>query len=268
MTRIERRDVLKLAAATGAAALTASLPAAAQGAPKTFVLVHGAWHGGWCWQRVADRLRAAGHKVFTPTQTGLGERSHLLSKDITLDTFTQDVVNVIEFEELSDVILVGHSFGGSPISSTAERMPDRIRHLVYLDALMLEGGQSPSGVLPPDVVAARQKAAQESSGGVSLPVPPPSAFGVSDPQDTEWLKRRLRPHPLGTYTSPLNIKGPVGNNLPRTYIVCTNPIYPPLEASRTWVKKQQGWNWLEIATGHDAMVTAPDELTKMLIAIA
>ena len=264
---MDRRDVLKLAAATGAAALTPSLPAAAQSTPKTYVLVHGAWHGGWCWRRVADRLRAAGHRVFTPTQTGLGERSHLLSKDITLDTFTQDVVNVIEFEELSDVILVGHSFGGSPISGAAERVPEKIKHLVYLDAFILEGGQSPFDVLPRDIVTSRQKAAQESSGGLSTPVPPPSSFGVSDPHDADWLKRHLRPQPLGTYTSPLNIKGPVGKNLPRTYVMCTNPIYPVLEASRTWVKKQQGWNWLEIATGHDAMVTAPDELARMLIAI-
>ncbi len=265
---MQRRDVLKTMAIAGLAAGASGAAATAQTAAQTFVLVHGAWHGGWCWSRVADRLRAAGHRVFTPTQTGLGERKHLLSKDITLDTFTTDIANVIEAEELTNIVLVGHSFGGLAISGVADAMPDRIRHLVYLDALMVEGGKSPFDSLPPDIVAARRKAAEESSGGLSLPNPPPSAFGVSDAKDSEWVKRRLTPHPLGTYTSTLNIKGPVGNNLPRTYIHCTDPVYAALQGSRNWVKAQPGWRWAEIATGHNAMVMAPDELTSMLIGVS
>jgi pimeloyl-ACP methyl ester carboxylesterase len=264
---MKRRDVLKTMAIAGLAATAGEAAATAQAKAQTFVLVHGAWHGGWCWSRVADRLRSGGHQVFTPTQTGLGERKHLLSKDITLDTFTKDIVNVIEAEELSNVILVGHSFGGLAISGVADAIPDKIRHLVYLDSLMVEGGKKPFDSLPPDVVAARLKAAEETSGGLSLPAPPPSAFGVSDAKDTDWVKRRLTPHPLGTYTSTLNIKGPVGNNLPRTYIHCTNPSYAALQASRDWVKAQQGWRWADISTGHDAMVMAPEELTKMLIGV-
>src|SRR5258705_105965 len=220
---MQRRDILKTMAIAGLAAGAGGTAAKAQTAAQTFVLVHGAWHGGWCWSRGADRLRAAGRQGFTPTQTGLGERKHLLSKDITLDTFTKDIFNVIEAEELSNVILVGHSFGGLSISGIADAMPDKIRHLVYLDSLMVEGGKSPFDNLPPDIVAARRKAAEETSGGLSLPAPPPSVFGISDAKDTDWVKRRLTPHPLNTYTSPLNIKGPVGNNLPRTYIACTNP---------------------------------------------
>ncbi|HET6838941.1 MAG TPA: alpha/beta fold hydrolase [Bradyrhizobium sp.] len=264
---MKRRDVLRTMAIAGFAAGAGGGAATTQTAGQTFVLVHGAWHGGWCWSRVADRLRASGHQVFTPTQTGLGERKHLLSKDITLDVFVKDIVNVIEAEELSNVILVGHSFGGLAISGVADAMPDKIRHLVYLDSLMVEGGRSPFDGLPPDVVAARRKAAEESSGGLSLPTPPPSAFGVSDAKDSEWVKRRLTPHPLGTYTSPLNIKGPVGNNLPRTYIACTSPSYAALENSRKWVKAHAGWRWAEIATGHNAMVMAPDELTRMLVGL-
>ena len=167
---MKRRDVLKTMAIAGLAAGAGDTVAKAQSAAQTFVLVHGAWHGGWCWSRVADRLRAAGHQVFTPTQTGLGERKHLLSKDITLDTFTKDIVNVIEAEELSNIVLVGHSFGGLAITGTADAMPERIRHLVYLDSLMVEGGKSPFDSLPPDVVAARRKAADETSGGLSLPI--------------------------------------------------------------------------------------------------
>ena len=264
---MKRRDVLKTMAIAGLAAGAGGGAATAQAGAQTFVLVHGAWHGGWCWSRVADRLRASGHQVFTPTQTGLGERKHLMSKDITLDVFVKDIANLIEAEELSNVVLVGHSFGGMAISGVADAMPDKIRHLVYLDSLMVEGGKSPFDGLPPDVVAARRKAAEESSGGLSLPAPPASAFGVSDPKDAEWVKRRLTPHPLGTYTSPLNIKGPVGNNLPRTYIACTNPSYAALENSRKWVKAQTGWRWAEISTGHNAMVMQPEELTRMLISL-
>jgi pimeloyl-ACP methyl ester carboxylesterase len=267
-TIIERRDVLKTMAIADSAAGASRTAASAQTAAQTFVLVHGAWHGAWCWSRVADRLRSTGHQVFTPTQTGLGERKHLLSRDITLDTFTKDIANVIEAEELSDIVLVGHSFGGLAISGVADAMPDRIRHLVYLDSLMVEGGKRPFDSLPPDVVAARMKAAEDSSGGVSLPNPPPSAFGVSAANDIDWVKRRLTPHPLGTYTSALNIQGPVGNNLPRTYIHCTDPSYAALQGSRNWVKAQPGWRWADIATGHDAMVSAPDELARMLIGVS
>ena len=258
----------KAVTVAGFAAGSASGVEVVQTSRQTFVLVHGAWHGGWCWSRVADRLRAAGHRVFTPTQTGLGERRHLLSKDITLDTFAIDITNVIEAEELDDIVLVGHSFGGNAISGVADRMRERIRHLVYLDSLMIEGGKAPFDNLAADVVVARRQAAEESSGGLSLPNPPPSAFGVLDTADAEWVKRRLTPHPLSTFTSKLNIKGPVGNNLPRTYIHCTNPSYNALQASRDWVKAQAGWRWTEIATGHDAMVSAPDELTHLLISVS
>jgi pimeloyl-ACP methyl ester carboxylesterase len=241
--------------------------AKAQSGLRTFVFVHGAWHGGWCWARVAGKLRAAGHKVFTPTQTGLADRKHLLSKDITVETFTLDVTNLIEAEELSDVVLVGHSFGGVAISGTADIIPQRIKHLIYLDALVIEGGKTPFEGMEADVTE-RRRLAEETSGGLSLPAPPPSVFGVTEAKDADWLKRQMTPHPFNTCISPLNIKGPVGNNLPRTYIACTNPSFAVLEPTRRWVKAQQGWQWREIPCGHDAMVTAPDELTSLLTAIA
>lgn len=249
---------------------SAQAPAGGGGTGKTYVLLHGAWHGGWCWRPVADALRAAGHRVLTPTQTGLGERRHLLSRDITLDTFVADLTNLIEAEELTDAILVGHSFGGLAISGAADRMPERIRHLVYLDSLILEGGQSPFSVLPPEVVAARRRLVAEQGDGIAIPPAPVSAFGIpEDHPRAGWVRRRLTPHPAGTYESPLRLANPVGNGLPRSYIACTAPIYAPLEGVRQWVRRQPqpGWNWIEIATGHDAMVTAPEELARMLAAI-
>jgi len=118
---------------------------------RTYVLVHGAWHGGWCWRDVAALLRAQGHRVTTPTLTGLGERRHLMSRDITLDTFVADILNHIEAEELDDIILVGHSHAGIAISGVADRIPERIRHLVYLDAVILESGVTAFDMLPPEV---------------------------------------------------------------------------------------------------------------------
>jgi pimeloyl-ACP methyl ester carboxylesterase len=230
---------------------------------KTFVLVHGAWHGGWCWEHVAALLRSRGHAVLTPTQTGLGERSHLLSTSITLDTFVADVANVLTWEDLSDVVLVGHSFAGSTISGVADRMRERVRELIYVDAAVLENGQTPFSKLPKDVVEARTKAAQQSSGGLSLPVPPASAFGVTDANQAAWLEARLTPHPFSTFVSPLNLAYKAGNGLPATYIVCTEPLYAPLQASRDWVQRR-GWTMREIRSGHDAMVTAPEALADML----
>ena len=234
----------------------------------TFVLVHGAWHGGWCWSRVADRLRAAGHRVFTPTCTGLGERAHLLSRDITLDTFVADGVGLVEAEELDDIVLVGHSFGGLTVSGVADHMPDRIRHLVYLDAALVQSGACAFDALPPAIVAARREAAEASSGGLSLPCPPPSAFGVLDTADAAWLTRRLSPHPFSTFVSPLSIRNPLGNGVARTYVACTAPVYAPLNGVKAWVRAQSGWGWREMDAGHDAMVSAPDIVARLLVELA
>lgn len=230
---------------------------------KTFVLLHGAWHGGWCWKRVADPLRADGHAVCTPTQTGLGERSHLLSNALTLDVFVQDLVNVLEFEDLRDVILVGHSFGGIAVSGAADRVPQRIRHLVFLDSLLVESGQSPFSVVPPQVAQARRRLAHEFSAGVSMPVPDPDAFGVRDPADAQWLRARCTPHPLSTYESALTLDHPLGNGLPATYVAVT-PHYAPTEASRRLARRQR-WDYREIEAGHDAMITSPQAVIDLLL---
>lgn len=231
---------------------------------STFLLVHGAWHGAWCWKKLTPLLEAAGHRVLTITQTGLAERSHLMSKHITLDIFIQDVINLIRWEELQDLILVGHSFGGNAISGVADRLPGCVRHLVYLDALVLQNGQSPFSVVPREVADQRRKLALDSSGGVSIPVPDPSAFGVSDSSDRQWIQSKLTPHPLSVYEDTLKLSAAPGNGLPATYIAVT-PYYGPTTSSRDYAKTRKDWNYVEMDAGHDAMVTSPDPLAKILL---
>jgi pimeloyl-ACP methyl ester carboxylesterase len=235
---------------------------------KVFVLVHGAWHGGWCWRRVAGALRAAGHVVFTPTLTGLGERAHLLQPGLTIEHFATDVANVIEIEELQEVILVGHSFAGGPISVVADRQPEALKRLIYLDAVLLENGQSAFDKLDPSVVTQRVKLAQESSEGLTIPPPSPAAFGVTETHDTAWLRRRLTPHPLNSYQEPIQLNHPLGNGVKKTYIACIDPAYQPLVPTHQWVRRQNGWQYLELSSGHDAMVIHPEELTKVLLGCA
>jgi pimeloyl-ACP methyl ester carboxylesterase len=231
----------------------------------TFVLVHGAWHGAWCWRRVIASLRSAGHVVFAPTLTGFGERVHLTRADLTIEDFATDIVNVIAAEELNDVILVGHSFGGNPVSAVADRVPERLKRLVYVDTLVLKDGESGFSVLDPAIVAQRIELAEKTSGGITIPPPSPGAFGVTDPSDAEWLRRQLTPLPLNCYREPIHLKHPLGNGVGKTYIACKNPIYQPAVLTHEWVKSQADWRYLELSTGHDAMITDPEGLAEMLV---
>lgn len=235
---------------------------------RSYVLVHGAWHGGWCWRQVAERLRAAGHAVFTPTLTGLGERRHLLNAGITLDTFVDDVANVLDAEELTGVYLVGHSFGGRVACGVADRMPGRLGRLVLLDAGLPESGKAAWDGLPPDVREARLARARAFGDGSRIPAPDTREFGIDEPETLAWLERRLTPHPLGSYTTPLVLAHPLGNGLPVSYIRCTAPVYRPMETSATYARARTDWQYLELATGHDAMVSAPAELSAMLLGLA
>jgi pimeloyl-ACP methyl ester carboxylesterase len=243
---------------------TSSAPPAAAPAARTFVLVHGAWHGGWCWRDIARGLRAAGHVVFTPTLTGLGERVHLASPTVNLTTHADDVIQVFEAEELRDVILVGHSYAGHVIPLVADAIRGRIRQLVFLDAVVARDGQP---FLAPEVGAARQRAAIE---GYLDPPPGLEFFGIpADHPLAPWVRRRITNHPLPTLLQTVRYQngGPAG--LPKTYIRClrrrvmTQP--DPVEVQ---LRGQPEWTWATIDTGHDAMVTAPQELTAMLLELA
>jgi pimeloyl-ACP methyl ester carboxylesterase len=234
-------------------------------ASQTFILVHGAWHGAWCWRPVAEVLRTAGHVVFTPTLTGLGERAHLLRPDLTIEDAAMDLVNVIKTEKLQDIILVGHSLAGAPISIVADRIPEALKQLVYLDAAVLENGQSLFSKLDPAIVAQRLKLAKETSGGLTIPAPAPGAFGVTKPHDAEWLRRRLTPEPVNFYQTPILLNHPLGNGVKKTYIACTHPVYEPMRATQEWARRQCDWRYIELACGHDAMVICPDALAEILI---
>ncbi len=229
-----------------------------------FVLVHGAWHGAWCWRKIVPPLWAAGHRVFAVTLTGVGDRAHLLSKAVTLDTHIADVVAVIETEELLDPIVVGHSYGGVVITGVADRLAARLRHLVYLDAVVLHPGESWSSAHPVEVQAARRQAIAEHG---MLPAPDPALFGLSG-ADRAWVARRQTPHPGSVYDSPLNFDPQRMQGLPRTFIDCTSPALATIAAARERVRHEPGWNVLEIATGHDAMISAPQELVEILSNLA
>ncbi|CAB3746187.1 alpha/beta fold hydrolase [Paraburkholderia solisilvae] len=235
----------------------------------TFVLIHGASHGGWCWRFVVDTLRAQGHRVFAPTLTGQGERHHLLSAATSLDVPIADIENLLEAEELDDVVLVGHSYGGLVAAGVADRCPAALRSLVFLDSPLVENGECAMDILPREIVEERMKAIAASGQPLAMPVPSVGAMGIPDDHPhADWVRRRLTPHPLATYRTPLTLRHPLGNGLPRTYVHCTQPSYETLARVRERIRSLPGWNWEELASGHDAMVLHPDLLADLLIRIA
>jgi|WetSurMetagenome_2_1015567.scaffolds.fasta_scaffold21922_4 pimeloyl-ACP methyl ester carboxylesterase len=239
---------------------------------RTFVLVHGAWHGGWCWRRVTDLLRARGHRVYAPSLTGLGDRAHLFSKDISIQTHVEDILSLVDDEELSGFVLVGHSYGGFVISGVADILRECVSHYVYLEASVppdMSPGASFSwaNFNPPEAREARLKLVREQGNGVGLPAPPPSAFHVTEPSDVAWLLRHLRPMPLQTYIGTFTFKRSGSNGLKRTYIAGTKPLYDLLVPTHNRVRGDNTWSFMTFEAGHDSMVTAPDMLAALLMAI-
>jgi pimeloyl-ACP methyl ester carboxylesterase len=234
---------------------------------RNFVLLHGAFHGAWCWREVAIILRGHGHRVTTPTQTGLGERRHLLTPAVTIDTFISDVVEHIRYNEISEAVLVGHSFGGISITGAADRIPTRIRQLIYLDSRIVQNGECAFDSSLPELVAERRAQAARHE---NLLLPPPSAesFGVPTGPLAERVERLLTPHPFATFHNRLRLQHSLGNGLPCSYIACTQPEYPSLKSCRDWARAQPGWAYRELATGHDAMITAPAETAALLEELA
>ena len=231
-----------------------------------FLLIHGAWHGGWVWNEISDILRYQRYSVSTPTLTGLGEKKHLLSSKIIIETFIEDVVNHIVFENLNNIILVGHSFAGSVISGVADRLKDRIQKLIYFDAMILIDGQKPFDITPKETVEQRIELAKKFGNNISIPAPSADAFGVFDIKKSLLLEEKLTPHPLSAFQSKLILKNEVGNGIPLSYIYCTKPVYKSLESSRAVVSKMK-WPIFELNAGHDAMLTHPKETLNLLMKI-
>ena len=231
-----------------------------------FLLIHGAWHGGWVWNEISEILRYQRYSVSTPTLTGLGEKKHLLSSKITIETFIEDVVNHIIFENLNNIILVGHSFAGSVLSGVSDRLKDRIPQLIYFDAMILIDGQKPFDITPKETVEQRIELAKKFGNNISIPAPSADAFGVFDIKKSLLLEEKLTPHPLSAFQSKLILKNEVGNGIPLSYIFCTKPIYKSLESSREVVRKMK-WPIFELNAGHDAMLTHPKETLNLLMKI-
>lgn len=232
----------------------------------TFVLVHGAWHGGWCWRRVESRLRSEGHDVFVPTLTGLGERSHLASPDIDLARHVEDVVEVIDLDRLREVVLVGHSYGGMVITGAADRRPDTIGALVYLDAYVPENGDSMQDLTDTSIAAARAEI-----GARTGYVPPVRAaeFDVNA-ADRDWVDAMCVPQPAATITQPLILTGGIDRcDAARVYVLASRGApgraFPAL-ADR--LRARPEWTVCEIEAGHDVMIDAPAELTSVLSDLA
>lgn len=250
---------------TGAAAWGVhAVEAATRRSP--ILLVHGAWHGGWCWQRVVPALVQAGHVVYTPTLTGLGERSHLARPDIDLELHARDLQAVIEMEDLRDVVLVGHSYAGFPISVVAERLPERLRQLIYLDAFVPEDGKCVLDYIQ----GAERRAALRDSGratGYAAPVPL-TALGVTRPDDLAWAQPRIVRQPFASFEQPVRLSRPAGHGLVRSFIACTQPASGSFGQFAAKLKDDPTWRVRELASGHDAMIIDPLPLARLLIEIA
>lgn len=248
-----RRDALRQL--TWLPLSTLGQPASSTVRALTFVLVHGGWHGGWCWKKVVPLLSAAGHRVFTPTLTGLGERAHLLSPQVNLDTHIEDIRAVLFYEDLTNVVLVGHSSGGMVLAGVAPLVAARLARVIYLDAFLPDDGTSLADYA--NATAARP--------GVTT-IPPPGVaprWGVSVPEDVAWMEARLGPMPAAVFTQKVRIREDITARVPHTYIRCTAP--PQLSGAPARAQ-QRGFRYRELlGGGHDVMISRPRELAALLL---
>ncbi|MBV9238520.1 MAG: alpha/beta hydrolase [Xanthobacteraceae bacterium] len=259
-----RNAIAGLAAGVGIVAGIGT-PAVAQTARKTFVLVHGSWHGGWCWRRVADLLEKNGHKVYAPTLTGLGERSHLMSGLITLDTHITDVANVIKWENLDNVVLVGHSYAGFVVSGVAEKALPSISSIVFLDAFLPDNGQRVVDLAPPELKANALKAAERNE--VGRPVPPAKTFYVNE-KDQGWVDTKMTPQPTFVSLQPIVLTGAREKIAKKTYIRATSSPSPVFDSYLEKLKSDPAWRTYSVPCGHDVMVDMPERLCEILIGVS
>jgi len=250
-----RREFLAGALAVGASTALPALPSTRlQSNGSTFVLVHGAWHGGWCWRRVADGLTAKGHYVSAPTLTGVGERMHLASDSVSLSTHIDDIVNEIKWKDLDHIVLVGHSYGGMVITGVAERMRERIVAIVYLDAVIPLDGQSFAALRPPTATPYPTP---------TVPAPAVAQFKINE-KDVDWVKGKLTPQPAKTFTEPLHVTGAYQTVPKKVYVRA--PAFPQsgFDAAYQRVRADRSWKTLEMSCGHDVMLDQPAQVIELL----
>jgi pimeloyl-ACP methyl ester carboxylesterase len=242
----------------------------------TYVLVGGGWLGGWCWQPVARRLRDYGHDAYPATLTGLGERAHLASPEVDLDTHITDVVNLVEFEDLHDIVLLGHSYGGLVVTGVADRIPGRISWLVYLDTGPLPDGTALIEAFPPEARTHIERQVEELGDGWRFPMPPPEELASMgsleglDEDHLRLLRSRAAPQPFGTYTQPLRLENPAREELPKLGILCSfslDQVQEMIASDDPVFRGLAGptWQFAELPTGHWPMFSRPDDLAKLLL---
>jgi pimeloyl-ACP methyl ester carboxylesterase len=233
----------------------------------TAVLVHGGFHGGWCWRKVARPLLAAGWNVYTPTLTGVGERAHLASREVSLETHICDVMSLIEFEELDDVVLCGHSAGGMVISAAADRLAEHIRHVVYLDAIVPNTGESFFDALGEESGMPQVLRDQVTNEGGWLVSPGPfftaASFGVVDENDDAWINRRLTSHPISAFIDKVTLTGAI-DDLSKTYVRATQLAVPALHCKASSLEATPHWKVERWDCGHDLMVIEPERVRELL----
>jgi pimeloyl-ACP methyl ester carboxylesterase len=235
------------------------------GTRNTFVLVHGAWHGGWCWRRVSDLLESKGHKVFTPTLTGLGERSHLMRAGIDISTHATDVISLMKWERLSNVVLCGHSYGGMVVSLVAEQMADKITSIVFLDAFVPENGDSMFELTNQTV--RDSLTAATARGDLGVPARPAAAFLVNE-KDRTWVDSLTGAQPIGTMTEKLKLTGARETIGKKSYIRAAAYPNPGFDKALNRVKMDKTWRTYDVPCGHDVMVDMPERLAEILLEVA
>jgi pimeloyl-ACP methyl ester carboxylesterase len=262
-----RRSAIKSAAAGAGALLAATQSplARAQGKPRTFVLVHGAWHGGWCWRVVQDILQARGHRVYAPSLTGLADRSHLLSTSINLDTHIDDIANLFKWEDINDAVLVAHSYGGWPVCGAVEKIGARVSSLVFVDSYVPEDGQR---VMDFNSAQFREQLREAiARGDAGRPVPSVDAFRLLDPRNAEWVRSRMTPQPTGTSVQPIKLTGARDRIAKKMYIRAPRYPQPSFDGYLAKAKADPSWRthvFTPEESGHDVMVDAPQRLAQLL----
>jgi pimeloyl-ACP methyl ester carboxylesterase len=224
--------------------------------------------GAWSWKFVLERLHLAGHDARALPYRGVGERADELAPDIDNDVFLADTLAALERDDLSDIVLVGHSFGGLIASLVADRAPERIGHLVIIDGGIAQNGQSIFGRIPSHIAAKRKTLAKTVNGTEVLPFAPVGSLIIDDPELAAWTHRQLTPHPIACYTKPIRLLHPAGNGRPMTYIACTKPRYPVSAGMHEKVQTMPHIRFRPIEAGHNCIISAPHLVANELLAIA